>query len=211
MSPLILVGAGGHARETLAVVAACRRAGLPRPVLGFVDDDPEAAIDGCRHLGAASADNILRQAPGAEIVLAIGDPTTRRRVADRLGEIRPAGPLVHPAATVGDRVALGPGAIVAAGARLTTDVVTGAHVHLNPNVVVSHDCVLGDFVSCSPGVLLSGEVRIGDRVLLGSGAVVLPGCHIGDDVTVGAGAVVTADVASGSTVVGVPARSTHER
>lgn len=41
---------------------------------------------------------------------------------------------------------------------------------------------------------------------LGSGVTVLPGIEIGAGAIVGAGAVVTADVAAGSTVVGVPAR-----
>ena len=41
---------------------------------------------------------------------------------------------------------------------------------------------------------------------LGSGAVILCGVTIGEGAIVGAGAVVTADVASGATVAGVPAR-----
>lgn len=42
---------------------------------------------------------------------------------------------------------------------------------------------------------------------LGSGAVILGGVRIGAGALVGAGAVVTRDVASGDTVVGIPARS----
>jgi serine O-acetyltransferase len=48
---------------------------------------------------------------------------------------------------------------------------------------------------------------IGDRVTICTGAKVLGGITMGDDAIVGANAVVLADVASGATVVGIPARS----
>lgn len=47
---------------------------------------------------------------------------------------------------------------------------------------------------------------LGNRVIVSSGAKILGGVVIGDDVTVGANAVVIADVPSGATAVGVPAR-----
>ena len=49
-------------------------------------------------------------------------------------------------------------------------------------------------------------IRIGKRCWIGANAVILPGVELGDDVVVGAGAVVTRSVASGTTVVGIPAR-----
>ena len=196
MSPLVIIGAGGHGREAAAIARAVNQHGVTHEPIEVLDDDPDVACDGPVRPARIA---------GRPHVVAIGDPTRRAAIVARLGECGPATRLVHPDATVGPRVHLGAGAIVAAGARLTTDIRTGVHTHLNPNVVVSHDCVLGDFVSCSPGVVLSGTVRIGHRVLLGSGAVVLPGCRVGDDVVVGAGAVVTADVPDGQTVVGVPA------
>jgi UDP-2-acetamido-3-amino-2,3-dideoxy-glucuronate N-acetyltransferase len=44
------------------------------------------------------------------------------------------------------------------------------------------------------------------RVTIGSGAIVLGGVEIGEEAMIGAGAVVTGDVASGSVVIGMPAR-----
>ncbi|MDH4169099.1 MAG: NeuD/PglB/VioB family sugar acetyltransferase [Acidimicrobiia bacterium] len=208
MKPLLIVGAGGHAREAVDVAAAINERAPTHRLVGLVDDDPDPDLRG-RSLTVVGPIE-PGAVDGCSYVIAIGDPATRAVVAGRLGQSGTPVNLVHPLASQGHDVHLGPGAIVAAGARLTTNISVGVHVHLNPNVVVSHDCVLGDFVSCSPGVVLSGEVTVGSRVLLGSGAVVLPGCQIGDDVTVGAGAVVTGPVPSGATVVGAPARPTHE-
>ena len=39
MTPLVILGAGGHAREIADVVRACIDAGAALELLGFVDDD----------------------------------------------------------------------------------------------------------------------------------------------------------------------------
>ena len=49
-------------------------------------------------------------------------------------------------------------------------------------------------------------VSIGEDVWIGGGAIILPGVTVGDGAIVGAGAVVTRNVASGTRVVGNPAR-----
>jgi acetyltransferase-like isoleucine patch superfamily enzyme len=51
------------------------------------------------------------------------------------------------------------------------------------------------------------ETWIEDRVSIGSNATILCGIRIGRHAQIGAGAVVTRDVAAGSVVAGVPARS----
>jgi len=143
----------------------------------------------------------------ADYVLAIGMPWTRQSVEnkiDRLG--RRAATLVHPAATVGGDNRFGEGVLLAAGARVTTNVSLGRHTHLNVNAVVSHDCVVGEFVTLSPGVLVNGDVTIEDEAFLGTGAIVLPGVRIERGARIGAGAVVRSDVPAGVTAMGVPAR-----
>ncbi len=207
--PVVVVGAGGHGREALAVLTALARHDPRWSCPGFVDEGtpPLAPLErlGTRLLGGPG---ILDAA--TRHVIAVGDPAARADLDARLlaAGVDPdaAAVLVDPRAVVGPDVVLGPGAIVQATAVMTTGVRAGRHVHVNAASVVSHDCVLGDHVSVSPGVLLDGAVHVGDRVLLGTGAVVLPGRRIGDGAVVGAGAVVVDDVAPGATVVGVPAR-----
>lgn len=215
---LIIVGAGGHGRETLDVVEAANAAaardgaadGSPWEFLGFVADvaDEELlARRGARWLGPVEGLAARLRDAGAGYHLAIGDGAVRRELGE---DLRSAGlgacTLVHPAASVGADVRIGDGTLLAAGARVTTNVELGRHVQCNVNAVVSHDCVIGDHVTLSPGVLVNGDVAIGEGTFLGTGAIVLPGCRIGARAVIGAGAVVTGDVVAGATAVGVPAR-----
>lgn len=205
MRELAIVGCGGHGRETLDVVEAINGVDRQWRFAGFVDDAPQH-LDRVerRHATVIGPVESIR---GTDLlyVIGIGSCEVRARIDHTLGSSE-AAVLVHPAATVASDNRLGPGTVVAAGARITTNVSLGRHVHLNVNAVVSHDCVVGDHTTLSPGVHVNGAVELGDRVFLGTGAIVLPGVRVGDDAVVGAGAVVTSDIAAGATVKGVPAR-----
>ena len=209
---LVVVGAGGHGREVLDVaqaVAALEPGELE--LLGVVDDDPgpHPLLDrrGIRVLGPLE----VLPGLGAAYALGIGNPILRRALDEQLtAQGLAAASLVHPAASVGSDARLGPGLLLAAGARVTTNVEAGRHLHVNINASISHDCVLGDHVILNPGAVVTGSVTIGDGVMVGAGAVVRNGAHVGADAVIGAGAVVVADVAPRSTVAGVPARPLPE-
>ena len=203
---LVIVGAGGHGREALAIARAANRVETRWQSIGLVDDGPlnQDRLDRVEADVLGPVDHLI--ADGAAHVIAIGDPGRRRRVAERIGDSAPATVLVDPTAWIGDDVRLGDGALLHPGTICTTNVRVGRHSHLNCGAIVSHDCRVGDFVSLSPGVRLNGAVVVDDGAFLGTGAIVLPGRRVGQDAVVGAGAVVTTDVAPGATVVGVPAR-----
>ncbi len=205
---LAIVGAGGHGREALTTAHRAREAGQFEGECLVFDDAVEPhnrdrlARSGLEVTGCV--DDLI--AAGLDHVIAVGDPEIRRRLAERIGERARPVVLRDPSAVVGNDVRLGPGVMLYAASVCTTNVRIGAHSHLNCGVVVSHDCEIEEFVSLSPGVRLNGAVTVGAGAFLGTGAIVLPGRTIGQGAVVGAGAVVVDDVASGTTVVGTPAR-----
>ncbi|AWB96949.1 acetyltransferase [Agromyces badenianii] len=213
MLHVVVVGAGGFGREVLDVLEALNE-GSPAAryvVDGVIDDSPSElnlsrlADRGYRYLG--SLDEYLARGGAARYVIGIGAPQIRARVVMKIGDrLSPIDPIVHPKANFGSRVTLGAGSVVCAGVSMTTNISSGDHVHVNPNVSVGHDSMLGDYVSLNPGCAISGDVVIGDRVLVGTTAAILQGLTIGADAVVGAVACVTRDVAVGQTVIGVPAR-----
>lgn len=203
MTTLAVVGAGGHGREAYAI--ATRPTQVWTDVV-FCDD---GAIDEPRlaRLGSPAVHPIDAVGEVAdEHLIAVGDPTSRRRIADAIGERARAAHLIADDVWVGPDVELAPGVMLYPGAAVTTNVRIGSHSHVNCGAIISHDCRIGAFVSISPGVHLNGDVMVDDGAFLGTGAIVLPGRRIGQGAVVGAGAVVTTDVAAGVTVVGVPAR-----
>jgi sugar O-acyltransferase (sialic acid O-acetyltransferase NeuD family) len=198
---VVVLGTGGHTRE----------------IIGMAEEVDGLCVIGC--LGPhrdtdrlpvpwLGADAVLGQLPGhVQYLIGIGSGTERRRVdevAARSGR-QPAS-LIHPAAKVGSRVRLGPGAVVWPGAVLTADIVLGRHVHVNVNVSVGHDAVLQDFVSLLPACSVGGGSEICDSATIGAGATVIDRVCVGHDSFVGAGAVVVGDVPASIAVVGVPAR-----
>ena len=195
-----IVGAGAFARETLDILEAINAFHPVYEFYGFLVERDYLNHDEICGYEVHAGLNVR----GMPYVIAIGDPSVRRRLADQI-DGRP-GSLVHPSAVLGKRVDYGDGTIICAGSILTTNVELGNHVHVNLGCTIGHDCLLRDYVTLSPGVHLSGRVAVGEGVEIGTGAVVLPDLCIGSGARVGAGAVVTKNVPSGVTVVGVPAR-----
>jgi sugar O-acyltransferase (sialic acid O-acetyltransferase NeuD family) len=202
--PVLVVGAGGHAREILDALAAADPDGRLFEVVGVVSKEavPPGQLRGRRlaTYTGSPADHL----PGIARLLAIGDGTIRRRLAADLGG--PALSVVHPAAVLAGRVDHGEGLVAAAGASVAPAAALGHHVHLNCNAVVETSATLGDFVTLSPGASVGAAAVLGEATFVGAGARVLAGVRVGGGCVVGAGAVVEDTVADSSVVVGRPAR-----
>jgi sugar O-acyltransferase (sialic acid O-acetyltransferase NeuD family) len=207
--PVVIVGCGGHGREVFSVISAVNDAGGdPWKVAGFLDDAPaEANLRCLDRLGAGwlGPSSLLGQLD-VHYVMGIGDPRVRADVAAKLDQLgRPAARLIHPAATIGPANDLADGVVVFAGARITTNVTIGRHVHIGLNATIAHDAILGDCVQLNPQAVISGHCTVGREVLIGANASILQSRTVGDRARVGANACVVRDVGTGTTVKGVPA------
>lgn len=204
---LVIVGAGGHGREVVDTVAAVNAERSTWNLLGVVDDAP-GHPERLGRLGVELLGDVgWLVAHPCTYVLGVGTSGPRRALSARLAAAgMEAATVVHPGARIGSDCRLGEGVMVFDRTTVTTNVTIGAHTHLNVACAVQHDTVVGAFVQFSPGVLVNGDCVLGDDVFLGTGAVVTRGTTVGDDARIGAGAVVLDDVATGSLVVGVPAR-----
>lgn len=212
--PVVIIGAGGHAREVLDVVEACREDGQAVEPVGFLVD-PEFQADqrelrGLPILGGLEW--LEENSASAEVIVAVGAPELRFRLAKRA---RAYGArfttAIHPAATLTRRVTIGEGSVIMAGCRLTTDLRLGRHVHLLLNSTLAHDVTLEDFVSVFAGANISGSVYLGEGALVGAGAVLVEKTRVGAWSRIGAGSTVLGPVGANVTAVGVPARVVRTR
>jgi sugar O-acyltransferase (sialic acid O-acetyltransferase NeuD family) len=207
LRPLVIIGAGGFGREVVDVVDAVNAGSPTFELLGFLDDG-DVRRDLLERIGVPLLGHTsMLERLDAEYVIGIGAGDPRRRI-DGLADVwgRRAAVLRHPAATVGRDVVLGDGAIIAAGARITTHIALGRHVHININCTIGHDTVVHDHATLFGGAVVGGGCTIGPGATVGSGAVILPGVRVGENAVVGAGAIVVRDVAPDGIVVAAAAR-----
>jgi sugar O-acyltransferase (sialic acid O-acetyltransferase NeuD family) len=201
--PLIIVGAGGHARET--AYAFLLSAPADR-FIGFLDDRATGCTpEGWPVLGSIdSARSHLR----ARFLVAINDPRTRRTVVGRLQHLGVDrwGQVLHPDLRLHATVRLGVGCSILGGCQLTTTIRIGNHCILNRGSQVSHDCTIADWCSLNPGACVAGNVQVGAGCELGSMCSIRQGTIIGSGCTIGMGSVVVADVPDHAVVAGNPAR-----
>jgi sugar O-acyltransferase (sialic acid O-acetyltransferase NeuD family) len=208
---IVLYGASDLGRDVAAMGPALLDAWSGPTLHGFVDD--RGALHGTRILDLpvlGGGDWLESEAAeGLGVVVTIGDPAVRERVAERLAAkgVRFA-TLIHPTAVVTPWVQIGEGTVVLARCTFTADIRIGRHVVFNPGCSIAHDVVVEDYVYVSPGVDLAGRVTLERSCYLGTGATVIPGRRVGARSVVGAGAVVIQDVPSDVTAAGVPARVT---
>lgn len=199
---ILIYGAGGFGREVLAYAEDAGQS-----VAGFVDDDP-SALDGfdlsVGVLGSQTDVDIHR----FEWVIAVGDPSLRRRLHRSLGQASARfATVVHPSAYVARSARVGAGSVLCPFSLAAAHCVIHENVAVNTYASVGHDATVGSHTVLSPYAALNGNVTLGDAVFLGTGAVVTPGRSVGRDSKVNVLTSVTRDVEPGSLVAGNPARS----
>lgn len=206
-SPLIIIGAGGHAK---VVLDACLAAG--HRVLGLADADPARHGAEVLRIPVTGGDDWVRTFPAAEVMLvngigSVSDSSLRARVQATFATLGYRfATIIHPAAVIGGEVELDDGVQVMAGAVIQPGCRLGLGTIVNTRAAIDHDCRIGAQVHIAPGAVLAGDVIIGDGAHVGAGASVIQGIRIGAGAVIGAGAAVVRDVAPGMLALGVPAR-----
>jgi sugar O-acyltransferase (sialic acid O-acetyltransferase NeuD family) len=194
--PLVLLGAGGHAKVLLslaqaagyAVVGVCdpglARESVPTwrglPVLG--GDEALARLDPT----ATGLINGVGQLPG--------DQTRRNLFAKCRNQGFHFPPLLHPSAWVDPSASLAEGVQIMAGAVIQADCRIGENTIINTRASIDHDGEIGAHVHVAPGATLCGGVKIGEGAFIGAGATVVHGIRIGADSFLRAGRLQAVDL-----------------
>jgi sugar O-acyltransferase (sialic acid O-acetyltransferase NeuD family) len=206
VQPILLLAAGGLAREVLAVQlnrVDCR-------VVGFLDDDVAlhgTAIDGVPVLGGL---DVAKQHPEAGLLVCAGSGQARSAIVARLSDwgvddARYAR-VIDPSIRIPSTCTVGVGSILLANTVLTADVTVGRHVVAMPHVVLTHDDAIEDYATLCAGVALGGGVTVGSCAYIGMNASVRQGLRIGVCATLGMGSALLTDLPDGERWAGVPAR-----
>lgn len=199
---IFIVGAGGFGREVLAWARDAWPEAAAK-VAGFLADERGE----CSSLPIVESPASFASGPDDALVLAIGIPDVRRRVAESL--LARGGrflTLIHPTAIVAPSASIGPGSILCPYAIASDSTSLGRFTLLNYHASLGHDASTGDFSVLSPYATLGGGAHVGADVFMGLHASVAPGKSVGDSSKVSANSACLADVPAGSIVFGVPGR-----
>lgn len=205
MARLLMIAAGGLARETIASI----RATGDHHLVGLLDDD--AALHG-RHIAGVRVLGGIEMAAssGDQLLVCAGSGAARAAISARLEAwgVAPGrfATHVHASAVIGEGTVIGTGSIILAGTVLTCKVRIGDQVVLMPQVTLTHDDNVADFATLAAGVSVGGRVEIGRCSYLGMNSSVRQDLKIGEQAVLGMGAVLVGDLPAGQTWAGNPAR-----
>lgn len=192
--PVIVIGAGGHAK---VVIDTLRQ--MNQSILGLVDPCMKQGelVHGVEVLGG---DEMIENYSSEEIYLVngLGSLPAKSRRWSIAEYYRDKGykfkTIIHPSAIVAADAVLSEGAQVMAGVVIQPGVSIGNDSIINTRVSIDHDCSIGEQCHLAPGVILCGDVRVGNKVYLGSGSTVVQGVTVGAKSIIGASSVVLRDV-----------------
>ena len=208
MKNLIIIGAGGFAREIYWHAQKSVGFGVEWQIKGFLDGDIKLAAEDYELL----PDKVLGDVNTYEIcagdvfTCAVGTPHARKVLAEKIlsrgGEFIN---LISTLAYVMPTVKLGRGVIICPYVNIGDNAELDDFVAVNDLSIIGHDAQIGKFSCVMPQANVAGKCKVGAEVFIGSGAIILPKAKVGDGATVGAGSVVLKKVRAGAKVFGNPA------
>jgi sugar O-acyltransferase (sialic acid O-acetyltransferase NeuD family) len=199
--PILLVGAGGHARACIDVIeqeggfVVSGLVGLPNEIGTRLYGYPVVASD---------AELPTLPDNGGHALVAVGQiktPELRIRLFHRLEKRGWTLPIiVSPHAYVSPHAILGDGTIVMHGAVINAGAVVGRNCIINSQSLVEHDAVIADHCHIATAAAVNSGVRIGAGTFIGSCASVRQRINIGERCLIGMGQRVIANCEAGTSM-----------
>lgn len=194
MKDIVIIGAGGFAREVAWLIEDINKKEQQWNLLGFIDDNLELQgkeINGYKVIG--TIEDYQKMSNEIYSVIAIGTGSIRKLIVEKLKNRRFA-TLIHPTVLYSKQIKIEEGSIICAGNILTVNITIGKHVILNLTNTIGHDTNINDFVTVLPGCNISGEVSIEEGSIIGTGVKIRDEIKIGKNCIVGMGSIVTKDI-----------------
>ncbi len=203
MEDVIIIGAGGHAK----VIADILLENGEYNIIGLIDSDKNKSFMDLFVIGDDSCLEALFIRGIKKAFIALGSNSLRKKLSDNLKNIGyefinviSKHAVISTNATIGDGIAIMPGAIINAFAKIEDGCI------INTNSSVDHDVIIRQYTHIAPGSAVAGGVTIGENSFLGTGCRVIDQIKIGNNVIIGAGAVVINNIEDNHLAVGIPAK-----
>jgi len=206
---LFIYGASSAALEVYDMAKRNRSIREKYTAINFIDDFQEDAdFYGTRRIRFSSCRK-LADSKGAEFVIAVGEPSARKQLFDRVISSGYAfTTLIDETAVISATAKISAGCVINAGAVVSSNAVIKENCFLMFHTIVGHDAVVNSHCVICPKATVGGFSAVGEETLLGLGSSMKEGVKVGSRVIVGLGSRLFRDVEDGMTVIGNPARVT---
>ncbi len=208
MQKVVILGAGGFAREVYWVFCEDNLENNRWDVLGFVDENEDnhgKILCDIPILGGFEWFDKERISQ-VKVICGVGGGENKKYFVEKAKALGlNFCTVIHPNVRMSRFVEIGEGTVICAGNIITTQVKIGNYVSLNLDNTIGHDTVIKDYCNVAPGSHISGNVILNEGVDFGTGAVILQGVSVGAWSIIGAGAAVIDDIPPNVTAVGIPA------
>ncbi len=185
--PVIILGAGGHARVLIDTLQLNKA-----DIIGITAPKRSNPYN-LRYLGDDNA--ILTYAYNDVLLVnGIGSLPGNNRRQEVFNQFHALGyqfcSVIHPSAIIASNVKIAEGVQIMAGTTIQTGTEIGQNTIVNTGANIDHDCQIGEEVHIAPGSTLCGDITIGNRVHIGCGTTIIQNISIENDMTLAAGSLI---------------------
>lgn len=203
---LVIIGAGGLAREVYDLASVCYGNHPDFKVKGFLSEDKTNIEDlGYPKIISKPMDYEVQEED--VFFCAIGNVFHRKKTVEHI--LMKGGKfinLIHPTANLSPSVKLGIGVAIKSYCVISSDVTIGNFCYIQSSVIMGHDVQIGDYCQINSFAFFAGYANVGQCVSINAGAKLIQNVVVEEDAVVGVGSVVLSKVKKGITVFGIPAR-----
>jgi sugar O-acyltransferase (sialic acid O-acetyltransferase NeuD family) len=202
---LVIIGAGGLAREVYDLARICFPDQKDLNIKGFLSDDLTNIEElGYPKIVSNTADYKIEK--DDVFFCAIGNVLDRKKIVNNI--ILKGGKfinLIHPTANISPSVKLGIGVAIKSYCVISSDVHIGDFTFLQSSVIMGHDVKIGKYCQINSFSFFAGDSEIKDHVTVNAGAKLIQNVKVGPGAVIGMGSVVLRNVKEQTTVFGIPA------
>jgi sugar O-acyltransferase (sialic acid O-acetyltransferase NeuD family) len=209
MKNIVIIGAGGLAKEIKYLIDAINRQKQEWHLLGFIDNwgkqKGDGIVDGYQVIGNTEDFNKINE--DIYGVIGVGFPGWIKEIIGLLNNPKAKYPnLIHPSVEINTQT-IGTGNIICFGSGISCNVEIDSFNLINVKCYVGHDVKIGSYNVFNPNTQIAGSVIIGNQNLWGMNSSIFQGLKVGSNNVIGASSFVKKNVKNGETLVGVPAKN----
>lgn len=187
MKNLIIVGAGGFAKELLGYMKHDKSKGLLndinlKGILVDYEDHFKALNEPLEYLGKIREYEIQKD---DIFMIAIGENPGRNIVIDYFESKNVKFfSYIHSSCYVNPSAKIGEGLIMAPFCIINANVILGKHALMNSFSGIGHDCIIGDRLIQYPYATINGNCTVGNNLTMGTKATIFPRVKLGNNCTI---------------------------